>query len=216
MISPIGKLRISGGNDAPPRAFTLIELILVMAMLVVVLAVAAPALAHFFRGRSLDSEARRFLALTRYGQNRAVTDGMPYLLWIDASKRAYGLMPETSEDEQFEDEFATDTLEYQLARDIHLEVELPLAGPRWLASDPQLPTTATDSIPWKRTLQLVGNLPTIRFTPDAFVSETSPEYVMLREGETEPASGDAAIWIGRNRNRCNYEIWTNPPAILVR
>ena len=40
------------------RAFTLIELILVMALLVIVMAVSAPALSNFFRGRTLDSEAR--------------------------------------------------------------------------------------------------------------------------------------------------------------
>src|SRR5689334_18148384 len=56
----------------PKRAFTLIELILVMALLAIVMAVSAPALSNFMRGRTLDSEARRFVSLTRYGQSRAV------------------------------------------------------------------------------------------------------------------------------------------------
>src|SRR5262245_30883815 len=51
-------------------AFTLIELILVMAMLLIVLGVAFPSLKGFFQGRNIDSEARRFLSLTRYGQSR--------------------------------------------------------------------------------------------------------------------------------------------------
>src|SRR5262249_9004612 len=38
--------------------FTLIELILVMALLTVAVSVTAPALSNFFRGRALDSEAR--------------------------------------------------------------------------------------------------------------------------------------------------------------
>src|SRR5437773_775638 len=47
------------------RAFTLVELILVMALLGIVLAVSAPSLSNFFHGRTLDSEARRLMALTR-------------------------------------------------------------------------------------------------------------------------------------------------------
>src|SRR5437667_3469223 len=62
------------------RAFTLIELILVMALLVIVMAVSAPALSNFFRGRTLDSEARCFMSLTRYGQSRAVSEGIPMVL----------------------------------------------------------------------------------------------------------------------------------------
>jgi type II secretion system protein H len=62
------------------RAFTLIELILVMTILLVVMAVAFPSLRGFFRGRNLDSEARRILALTRYGQSRAVAEGVPVVL----------------------------------------------------------------------------------------------------------------------------------------
>ena len=82
-------------NDRPEAArrdaFTLIELILVMAMLLIVLGVAFPSLKRFFRGRNLDSEARRFLSLTHYGQSRAVSEGLPMVLWIDARRAAYGL-----------------------------------------------------------------------------------------------------------------------------
>src|SRR5437773_1580616 len=75
-------------------AFTLIELILVMALLSIVLAFAAPALSSFFRGRTIDSEARRLVSLIRYGQSRAVSEGVPIILWIDARKNTYGLQHE--------------------------------------------------------------------------------------------------------------------------
>ncbi|MCX6930914.1 MAG: prepilin-type N-terminal cleavage/methylation domain-containing protein, partial [Verrucomicrobia bacterium] len=65
-----------------PSAFTLIELILVMALLTIVISLTAPSLSKFFRGRTLDSEARRLLALTRSGQSRAVSEGMPMDLWV--------------------------------------------------------------------------------------------------------------------------------------
>src|SRR5882672_515047 len=76
-------------------AFTLIELILVMALLSIVLAVSAPALSGFFNGRTIDSEARRLVSLTRYGQSRAVSEGVPTILWIDARKNTYGLRTQT-------------------------------------------------------------------------------------------------------------------------
>jgi Tfp pilus assembly protein FimT len=85
--------RIAG--DCEP-AFTLIELVLVMALLVAAVSVSAPMLSSFFRGRTLDSEARRLLSLTHAGQSRAVSEGMPMLLWVDASQQTYGLEQETA------------------------------------------------------------------------------------------------------------------------
>src|SRR5262249_35221447 len=70
------------------RAFTLIELILVMTLLAIVLAIASPALSRFFKGRGLDNEARRFLALTRHAQSRAVGEGVPMVLWFDTKQHA--------------------------------------------------------------------------------------------------------------------------------
>src|SRR5262245_26935387 len=77
------------------KAFTLIELILVMALLLIVAGVTFPSLRNFFQGRSLDSEARRFLSLTRYAQSRAISEGMPMVLWLDAREGTYGLQAET-------------------------------------------------------------------------------------------------------------------------
>ena len=72
-------------------AFTLIELILVMALVTIVVSVSLPSLKGFFRGRDLDSEARRFLSLTRYGASRAVAEGIPVELYIDTQQKLYGL-----------------------------------------------------------------------------------------------------------------------------
>src|SRR5438477_12999447 len=109
-------------TDAPylrltTGAFTLIELILVMTVLTIAVAIAAPALANFFRGRTLDSEARRLLALTRHGQSRAVSEGLPMELWIDSAQGAFGLEAEPG----FE---ASDpnAQEFTMAQDMRLEV----------------------------------------------------------------------------------------------
>src|SRR5262245_45532100 len=86
-----GNYRTRSDNGRQLAAFTLVELILVMAILMIVLGVACPSLLDFFCGRNLDSEARRFLSLTRYGQSRAVSEGVPMLLWVSPRDGMYGL-----------------------------------------------------------------------------------------------------------------------------
>jgi prepilin-type N-terminal cleavage/methylation domain-containing protein len=87
--------RLAGGAEGRARqGFTLMELILVMALLSGVIALSAPRLASFFQGRQLGSEAKRFLALTRHGQSVAISAGIPMVLWVDLERREYGLAPE--------------------------------------------------------------------------------------------------------------------------
>ena len=175
------------GRFAPRRCrgFSLIELILVMTMLMIVLAVAFPSLKSFFRGRDLDSEALRFLSLTRYGQSRAISEGVPMMLWIDARQGVYGLETQTG---------YTDAdgkaMEFEL--DDELSVEVPMAA-------------AARSTFSQHAVAGLGNVPAIRFQPDGFVSETSPESIVIRQGR------DDAIWITQSANRLNYEIQANPP-----
>lgn len=184
--------------------FTLIELILVMALLLVVLSLAAPSLARFFRGRDLELETRRFLALTRYGQSRAVADGIPMILWLDEGQGRYGLEAEFTylEDDTQSVEFEVDTdLEVQtapLVRSVSLPLDLPKA----------LPAPSLGSQRPKEVRDLV----LFRFTPDGFVSESSPPWVVFRAKRAEEAR--AALWVAQSRNRLSYEIWTNEPPLL--
>jgi len=76
--------------------FTLIELILVLALLVIITSIAAPAMSRFVRGRALDSEARRLIALMHAAQSRAVSEGAPMMLWVDEKAGGYGVEAETS------------------------------------------------------------------------------------------------------------------------
>jgi Tfp pilus assembly protein FimT len=160
------------------------ELILVMAMLVIVLSVAAPSLGRFFRGRSLDSEARRFVALTRYGQSRAVSEGIPMVLWIDPRQGAYGLEAEASYTE-------TDSRAVEFSFGDNLEVEV------------ELPANRTRSSQRNRPARLAAEAAEIRFAPDGFISENSPERILMRQGDA------GEIWIGQSRNQLYYEIQTN-------
>ena len=181
------------------RGFTLIELIIVMTLLLIVVGVGFPSLRNFFHGRTLDSEARRFLTLTRYAQSRAVSEGVPMVLWVDVRERTYGLQAQAGY-------LDTDSkaVEYELEEDLQMEVSTPPAR-----------TTATTTMSNQRasTVATAGNLPAIRFTPDGFIGETSPETVQFRESAERDSS---AIWITQAPNRLTYEISANPPAAFRR
>lgn len=192
---------------APLRAFTLVELLLVLTLLLTVLGFAAPALARFFRGRELDSEALRFLALTRHGQSRAVEEGVPMVLWMDPEQRRYGLEAEASYLEV--DDRAR---EFELAEGLELEVNQPHLPGRLAEPVPELaPLPAAPDSQRPRALQ---NLFWLRFTPDGFLPENGPDWIafhQVREGEIE-----ASLWVVPGRNRLRYELWTNPPPLLPR
>lgn len=136
------------------RGFTLIELILVMTILVIAISFVAPSLSNFFRGRALNAEAVRVLSLTHAGQSRAVSEGMPMLLWVDAPARAYGLLQETSP--RGGNNVDPKAQEFILDEDV--AIEAPNSTPVLVAG---------------------RRLPAIRFLPDGSIDESSPQTLRL-------------------------------------
>jgi type II secretion system protein H len=72
-------------------AFTLVELVLVMALLATIMAIAAPSLGRSLRGRNLDQEAKRFIAATEFARSEAVSQGVPMTVWLDAQGGSFGV-----------------------------------------------------------------------------------------------------------------------------
>jgi type II secretion system protein H len=137
----------------PRRAgFTLIELILVLALVVVITSLAAPAMANFVRGQALSSEARRLVALIHAAQDRAVSEGLPMVLWVDEKQGAYGLQAEMTGRNG-------DPKAENLSLDANLQIAVTSTG-----------LTGTTKF---------GGLPAIRFLPDGTVDENSPQTLRL-------------------------------------
>ena len=135
-------------------AFTLVELILVLALLVVITSIAVPSLSNFVRGRALDSEARRLAALMHAAQSRAVSEGAPMMLWINEKTGDYGLEAETSGQNGDEK-----------AENLTVDSTLVLAVQNIGAATP---------VTFK-------NLPAIKFSADGTVDEDSPQLLKLTD-----------------------------------
>jgi type II secretion system protein H len=159
------------------QGFTLIELVLVMTLLIVVISFSAPSLGKFFRGRALDGEARRLLSLSREGQSRAASEGVPVVLWVDPTKHQYGL----EQDLTFVDH-DDKSLTYTLDKDVTIEMVNGVLS------------SAVSGDSGAR------NLPGIRFQPDGSFDEASPEALRLQDRE------GSVLYLAQSRNRLNYEI----------
>jgi hypothetical protein len=73
------------------------------------------------------------------------------------------------------------------------------------------PTALTRSNVWTQPSGRAGVLGKIRFQPDGFISDTSPENIFLRE---QGAGGE--IWIAETPTHLRYEIQTGHPQSVRR
>jgi type II secretion system protein H len=176
-------MRASAPNNrrAAERAFTLIELVIVMVLLGIAASFVAPHMLTFFRGRALNSEARRLLALTHYGQSRAVAEGVPVLLWVNAKQSSYGLMTQASAS-------AADAKASTFTVDPSLTLETIAPNPAPVSED------------GSELLGVPPGLPVIRFLPDGYFDPSNVTKIVLRQGS------EAALELVPDANRLGYEI----------
>jgi type II secretion system protein H len=168
--------------------FTLIELIVVMLLLAIAALFVAPSMSSFIRGRSLNFEARRMLSLTHYAQSRAVSEGLPVLLWFNPANSTYGVELQGG---------------YAAGDD----------RPQQFTADPGVAFSinANETLPVSELedekLGLPEGLAVIRFNPDGFFDEVSVRRVLLQQG------AEHALELVQKENLLGYEI---RPAVLPR
>ena len=129
-------------------------MIFVLVLLVIITSIAAPAMSNFFRGRAMDSEAQRLIALMHAGQSRAVSEGVPMILWVDGKQNDYGLQAEGNGK-------SGDPKAEKLTVDSTLQIAA-------LTTGLNTPTT-------------FNGLPAVRFLPDGTVDENSPQVLQLTD-----------------------------------
>jgi prepilin-type N-terminal cleavage/methylation domain-containing protein len=174
-------LRQSNPSLSARAAFTLIELIFVMAILAIGAAFVAPNMTSFFHGRVLSSEARRMLSLIHYGQSRAIAEGVPVLLWLNTRDATYGLSIQSGYVEA-DDRASSFTLEPGLT------METPLTDP------------APVSELGDETFGVPSGLAVIRFLPNGFFDEISTPKIVIHQGS------EGALELIPTANRLSYEI----------
>lgn len=150
-----------------------------MAILTIVIGLITPKLTEFFAGRSLYSEARRFVSMTRYAQSRAVSEGLPMVLWVDSKKGSYGLELETG----YAD---ADRKSMTFTVDPALKIDVAKGT---------LGSTKSGVTQTKR-----GALPGIHFSPDGSIISASSVPGVAIQGTQR------VLWIGATANRLAYEV----------
>ncbi len=70
-------------------AFTLIELVLVLALIAMLLAAVAPRFNGFGRGQRLNNTVESFLAASRFARAQAIATAMPHRLETDLAEGTY-------------------------------------------------------------------------------------------------------------------------------
>jgi len=159
--------------DSHRAAFTLIELILVMALLATIMAIAAPSLSRSVRDRNLRQEAARFVALTEFARSEAISRGIPMIVWVDAAARRFGAEAKPG----FDDDSQT-TREFTLGEDIQFgEIQRQTTTTRdaaliEFAPDGTLQTESTESL---RLTDRFNATALVQRTRDAWGYEVSKE-----------------------------------------
>ena len=171
-------------NTRHSSGFTLIEMILVLALLVIAVSFVAPHLSGFFRGRTLNSEGRQVIALMHQAQSRAVSGGVPIVLWFDAKEQKYGL-----EEEPGYSDKDPDAVEFKLNENLQFDIPDDASS--------AAPTGETSADPAR------DGLPQISFLPDGTLSETSPQTIKIVDHDR-----NATLSLTQTRDRNQYEIAT--------
>lgn len=129
-----------------PPGFTLVELVVVMALLAIVAAVSMPSMGRSIRSRNLSGEAARLVAATEYGRDEAVSQGVPMTVWIDPATQRFGVEPKAG----YEGVEARNR-EFSVNPDVHFEFDSGVAaGERVIAAE-----FAPDGAPALTSLEMV-------------------------------------------------------------
>ena len=160
-------------------AFTLVELVLVMALLATLAAIAVPSLARSLRGHNLDQQADRLLALTEYGRDEAASQGLPMVMWIDADGGRFGVDAKPGYGSGGENARAR---EYALADDAHFDP----VGQGMVPSVPAAGTTAQGQATGAAAQGTHGGVIVAEFEPDGTLDPGSlPGFHLVdRAGES--------------------------------
>jgi type II secretion system protein H len=169
-----------------PEAFTLVELVLVMALLCVILAIAAPSLSRSMHGRNLIQEATRLLALTDFARDEATSKGVPMVVWVNQETGQFGVRAKSG----YEDAGAR-SKQFTLADGIRFDALTVATGTASFTGN-------ADS------KQYPGESEAVEYAPDGTIDPASDTAVRLVD------QSNSTVGIEQATDAWGYEIVTNP------
>jgi type II secretion system protein H len=143
------------------RAFTLVELVLVLVVMATALAIAAPSLGGWRRGQRLRDAGEEFLATARHARALAIANSQLHRLYVNTSTRTYWI--EAQDGQQF----------VRLGTSLGREFSLPAGYTVSLVSTPTDPATG-QSLPGSP-LEFIEFYPSGRMHPLARVEITADD-----------------------------------------
>jgi type II secretion system protein H len=164
-------------------AFTFIELVLVLCLLAVICSMIMPQMKGFFHGRKLEYEAQRFLALTRHAQSRAISEGVPMIVWMDPKAHTYGMEAQNGYG-------LNETKQQQFGMDASLQMQV----------QNMLGGVMTQSNLWTEVRKTTLGRAEIRCLPDGTISESSPDQITISQSKQD------VLLITETTNHLRYEI----------
>jgi hypothetical protein len=120
------------------------------------------------------------------------------VLWVDVRDGSYGVQAEAG----YLDNDSR-AVQFDVSEEVAMEVSAVVIPLNPGSAGNQRARTATSS----------GNLPAVRFGPDGFLVETSPEFVTFRENRP---GENSAVWVAQAANRHGYEIRDTQPLLIRR
>jgi type II secretion system protein H len=177
-------------------AFTLVELVLVMALLCVIYALAMPSLSRSFHQRNLDQEAMRVLALTEYARDEAISQGVPMEVWIDAQAGRFG----AKSLDGYENSGAR-SKEFTLVSGLHFEVsEESSFGSTHAAASPAPVTPMAPKASAAPKSEDADEAEAVEFEPDGTLDPSSVQAVRIAD------DSNSSVEIAQNNGGSGYEI----------
>jgi type II secretory pathway pseudopilin PulG len=108
----------------------LLELIVVMVILAIMLALVAPSLSSSLRAHHLEEAGVQLLAVTEYGRDQAISQGVPVDVWVNPANGQYGAYPKPG--------FPGDpgrSKQYTLEPDLHFDATGSIGGQVLIAAE---------------------------------------------------------------------------------
>ena len=159
-------------RNAP--GFTLVELVVVMALLAVAAALAAPVMSRSIRGRNIKGEATRFIAATEYARDEAVSQGVPMTVWIDPATQRFGVEPRAG----FEG-VESHNREFAVNADIHFEMDSATA----VTGIVQAVEFSPDGVPTTASMETVRLVDRFESTVTIARTQDGWGYEIVKEGK---------------------------------